>query len=526
MSYYIKVWSTQNETGDYSTLTADIIIDIQIDDNASANDDPFEVVGRSMKATLHKSDTVNQFIASLTDYDIPSGSDDTGNTLYNRNFFKNLIQVIDDTNGHAVFTGLIGRDSIRYDLKSLLVDFTVYDSLYIWIMLCQGRNAYLIGEGILDIAQLGQASFRTYTQSVVSSLGAPLGTFVYNLPSVPRVYIDEVDLPIPVGELRAYQYGTEDPAMEMEILDWGTLNPPDNTIGYSCVQERDDLSAITISYIKIFRKLESNGGFFQYRIKAYRAYYGRDSLVMPLRIDVLRLGVDYTISNLSQVNSYLKQTKLIPQDATMTTVAGTIYDWNNVSSPASVPVWDLQTYLDWGTGETITMGDPIFGFSKVRMNIVKEALPYAETASLGYRELIKSMLVNWGLGMRAYPGGGIEVFPHLLYAIGSGTPIVISDTDIISFTAKGTVYDIDKFAKGITACVNGDIAERILIDYYKAFGYNIRATYSIELPRSYYDNDWQPFQPITIYGKTLYVNKWSEPLYSDTFRLEALGEII
>ena len=533
MSYIIRVWDSQHTTGSYTDIAHSLIIDLNLDDNRSANDDPFEVVGRQAKAVISYTGST-AFLLSLNHYDIPVGStysqdDIFGSVIvYNKNFYKHLTQVIDSETDAAVFTGLISKEGITYDAGTGQIEIAIFDTLYIWITLAGSRDFYSANE-YLEKYNLQQFLLSPLAVPAgadpSNALGNPLGQLTLDTSLITEQLVNDVLLPIPDGYKRAYKYDIPDEALELDYsagsgTGWCLLGQ------YSCVFPRDDLFAIAVSFFTLFRSVGTSSGVYRYKVKAQRFHYFRDSFIQPMSFVEFNLGVSQTITTWNGLTNLLKSTKIIPSDiAYPTSQSVTVYygTTGQYTLNTTRPVWQFATTYTVGN-QHIRLNDPTFGFAIGDINIYPLRIYGDFTKSTKASSLYKALLTLWGFGLKANKDGGITGFQHLVRTLCGGTALTVTDADVISYSSKGTYANPDKYASALETFAYGEMLRDAKLDFYRDFYEAITATYTIILPRSYFDNNTlDPFMPVSIYGKTLYLNKWSEPLYDDTVKLECFG---
>lgn len=530
MSYVIRVWSDQHTTGTYFDIPHADIIDINIDDNKSSNDDPFEIVGRQAKATVSKNTTTDQML-SLVPIDIPVTTIGDGTDIqYCVDYFANLIQIINDVDDSAVFTGLAMRQSIGYDLGTNQLTFTISDSLYIWITIAKQRVDF-------DTIMAKPVSYlRTLVSKPMALLGNPL-----NITSVDTSLVTPL---IFEGLLINFPKLSENPPASWYIND--ITDPNDNESDWSRVGQfswvfvtDEDVPRISISYFSVFSKYFGR----QYRCYYYRVLFNYTdfSLLQPIEYASGRLesesgGQTYITFNQTTLTSALKDVWCIPEDVDVIIRQVTaVYGENaentqpNVDAPFWIPSGTggsvyTQHYVHTD-GQIIDLSLPSYGLTTVTANIVPTLVKIKDRPKIA--DEVKGYLSLFGLGIKSNNDGGVEVYPHLIRSLGTGTALTITDADVISFTARGTYSNIEKALESIsTAFDNSDTMLDVYDFYYRDFFKSITATFSIVVPRSYLDNNtFSPFMPISVYGKTIYLNKWSEPLYNDLITLECFGSL-
>ena len=183
MSYSLRIWSSNDQAGTYTDIDHTQIIGLDIDPNRSSNDDPFEVVGRQARITCIKSALTDPLL-SLVPYNIPVTTiGDGADIQYCYDYYQNLMQVIDDSNGSPIFTGLAQRLSIEYDLVRNQISVTISDTLYIWITIAKQRVDF-------DTVMKKPASYiGTLARKPLALLGSPLNQLTVDTSLVlPIVY--------------------------------------------------------------------------------------------------------------------------------------------------------------------------------------------------------------------------------------------------------------------------------------------------------------------------------------------------
>jgi len=105
--------------------------------------------------------------------------------------------------------------------------------------------------------------------------------------------------------------------------------------------------------------------------------------------------------------------------------------------------------------------------------------------------------------------------------------IAIDDNDIVDIEATGTLFDLESQLAALDIFENGTNFKQVTSfykDFYEEFMSHLFVTYRITLPKeAYIGLPFQPYLALQIMNKTLYLNKWSEPLYRDLIELEAVG---
>ncbi len=530
MSFSIRVWDDQTQTLGYFDIPHTIILDLNVDDNRASNDDPFEIVGRQAKITVDKNVTTEPLL-SLVPLDIPVTTIGDGSDIqYCIDYYANLIQVIDSTDGSAVFTGLAMRQSVGYDLLTEQITLTISDSLYIWITVAKQRVDF-------DTVMAKPVSYlRNIVSKPLALLGNPLNTYSVDTSSVVANVVENLLVNFPTL--------SDNPPSSWYIND--ITDPNENESNWSRVGQHawvfvtdEDTPRISISYFSIFSKYFAR----QYRCYYYRILYSYTdfSLLQPIEYASGRLesesnGQNYITFSEFTLTSVLKDIWCIPEDVTVFIRRVTaVYGENaentepNVDAPFWVPSGTggsvyTQHYVHTD-GQIIDLSLPSYGITTATANIVPSLVKIKDRPKIA--DEAKGFLSLFGLGMRANKDGGVSVYPHLITTLGTGTALTITDADVVSFTARGTYSDIKKALSSLsTAFDNSEIMLDIYDLYYRDFFKNITATFNLTVPRSYFDNNTlSPFMPISVYGKTIYLNKWSEPLYDDLITLECFGSL-
>lgn len=531
MSYLLRVWSDQHTSGTYTDIQPHDIIDINIDDNRAANDDPFEIIGRSAKITL-PNNINTELLLTLDNYQIPIAADSSISSPfgivinYNKNFFRNLIQLIDDSTDAAIFTGLVGREGIEVDEATERISITVYDSLYIWITLAKSKK-FFNSAGKLDKFHIDEyLAIPFYISSLVTNadiVGNPLAEISFDPTFITDSFVRNQILPIPEGYKRAYQYGIPDEALEIDFgaSDWCVLGQ------YSTVWFDTARGYTVVSYITLYRSVGTASGVYRYKIKAQRTRYDYDSLLQPVTFVEFNLGLNQTLDSWEDVDNILKSLRIIdptigsPTSESVTVSYG-IYNQHSLTTTR--PVWDFETVMTVG-GAVVRANDPIFGFTTADLNIYPWIIYGEFNGSDSVSSVLKSIMSLWGVGVKAKPDGGLEFYAHLMRHVGTGTPLAVTDTDVINLTSTGSFADGRKFVNSMEIFTYGTMIADGKFAYFRDFYENISTKYTVILPRKYYDDyTLLPFMPLTIMGKTMYLNQWTEPLYDDIIRLECFGK--
>lgn len=540
-TYYLRIEDSLDTDSGYLTIPHTDIIALQIDDNQAANDDPFEICGRTAKVSVINVEPYNSWVRGLTDNGLPLSRYGFGFEIgRNYDYYTQLVRImchIDGTSAasdYPVFTGLIHKTGIGFDLFNDTLEITVCDTLHIWITLTRNTKEYsttiIKSQDQTNPALWEYPTLAEFLMDPLKLLDSPLASATYSVDAIADNIVENVEFPLPGCTKPPWGWEWAD------ILD-ATNNPDD-----WCVLGQYQFAFWPIAgslnfrvvFFTLYRLIQTDTGE-AYKLRYYTCDLYKYNVLQPL---AFHEGTLDSMRSLPQVHLLLKYAGCLPSDAvlsyqTVTAYTGDAFEnplpnqtapcWGNVESDQIIynSATTPQQYLQLNT--TGTTGVPLFGTLGGNINMTPE---YVNTdGDNSVADIAKALCAIYGVSLRSLPAGGIEIYPHLIKTLGTGTPISVTAADVINVTAQGLISDIKGEAQSLSLFANSDFLIKLFDKYYGDFVNSIRATYRVILPCSYADNyEWNPFQPITVRDKTMYVNKWSVPLYADTFEIEALGD--
>jgi len=528
MSYKLRLYETDtNEapTG-YTDIPSTAIYNLSIEDNRASNDDPFEIIGRTAKVGIIREEPYITLINGLLDWDIPVVTD-SPNLTYNKDFYRNLFQIINESTNVVIFTGYLRKDFLGYDLVGDTIELTICDSLYLWITLA--KVTALASDANEEGSVFGSApgTIQYYVQIPFWRLLAqnsdyhPLNSFSYGSNTFPSGF-STINVDLPFG---TFDYGQGGWALlallgldDNNANDWRLVS--DNAAVWSFGDETNP--NIMISYFSIYKN--------RFGSNTYKCLYRRSILVWEdgyypsTGANGLINATSLTALENSMVTNYV-----MPSNYTRHTETGTAYAWNG-SGGYTIPVANqsLLSYINsteiTESGSTITLNMPSYGYTQMSFRLRPTNFRLNNASNLGLAQIMKGLCTLYSLGMRSKPTGGIDVFNSLVGSDDQASELTIPNTDLLSFKAQGTYADVDSYKNALDIFASGEFLKQVQSEQIASFLSSARNTYTITLPSTYYTSyTWQPFKPITANGVKMYVYKWSEPLIDDTFTIEAFG---
>lgn len=530
-TYFIRVYGRYTTSGTYTDIPHTDIIRINMADNMAANDDPFEIVPRTATASIIKPGY--EWLLSLTNagFGVRREYDNDYAPDVNYQFYTQLFQILESGSNRPVFTGLIPKDGLKYDKANDTIDLTICDSLYVWITLAKHRSPAFGRINRLDAtsnpAYWDNPDIIEFVEHPIALTGAPLsGVSVGDIATLSDTLVSNYEWPLP-GVDKDPRFWTYADVLvgDEEVDSWCMLNR------YACIWANAPQS-IRISFFVIFQTMP--GDAVGYKVKYYTCTLYTYNVIQPT---VFVNDIIDSLTSLAQAHLLLKSAGALPSNATLgyQTVTAHYGELFENSLPGQIaPLWsNTTTYLSFNTSEHFQLcptgmsptSNDSFGQVVGTFNVSPEHIR-VNSNETSYPAVMKGLCALYGLGMRGLPAGGIELYKHpiLYYHDTLSGGITVLDADIINITAQGIVYGKDEQGESLTVFENADFLQDLFKKYYEDFTQAITTTYTITLPRSYYDaNTLYPFQLITVDGKQLFVNKWSEPLYDDTITVEAIG---
>jgi hypothetical protein len=167
------------------------------------------------------------------------------------------------------------------------------------------------------------------------------------------------------------------------------------------------------------------------------------------------------------------------------------------------------------------------GQTQAYLNIVPEFVN-AKTGSVAVSDYIKAIATIYGYALSGMTTGGLQISPHLVKTLNTGTPIDITDDDIIAIKSMTMFSDVNKGVSPLSIATNSELLTEIYTTYYREFISQLDQIYSVDVDASFYKDNlsaFKPFAPFTVDGKTCYLLSWTEPLDDDVVSLELIGGI-
>ena len=537
----------------WQIILPDDIISIELDPYYANNDDPFEIVGRKAKITIIDLPQY-EWLKDLQILEFPvmiyTPPELAHNPIpYCNEFFKNLVRIIDLNNNMVIFTGLIKRDGINYNIKEGTLEFEIYDSLYVWITASKigiwNHTSPLIRLENID----NNYSIDNFFRVPTIFLSAPLNDSELEIDPNYNYLLNNFQMPLPECEILPRNWSWSDifPDNPNAYNEWMRLSRL--SFVWEWKSENSTIfDMVAISFISIYRSINQVSGGYLYKFKGYRLNYKKDNMMIYDSCFTYLSNEFYNLAGWATLYSKLATAKLIPPESsysiTNSAVGYSGLNYENIHNNIQFIVFTDYSFLDWiwqGDSFHINVilpnaGIPTaspqylnFGIAKATFQTIPKYIEIENPDSAKMADIAKGLLIIYGLTMSAKPEGGIKISPHLIAKLATGEGlsdyIEINEEDVYEFSAEGIIYDLDTALGNLTVFKHSDFIDLLVKYRYIDFKNSIANNYHLSISRYYYDNfAWDNYRTILFRDKFLYVRAYSQLLKDDDiFEIDAIG---
>jgi len=541
----------------WQIILPDDIISIELDPYYANNDDPFEIVGRKAKITIIDLPQYD-WLKHLQILEFPVRTyayPELGNTYQPpicNDFFRNLVQIIDiDDDNNKIFTGLIKRDAINYDIKEGTLEFEIYDSLYIWITASKiGTWSHLYPTlRINNIDNEDDCNYNDFFKIPLIALRSPLNNSELEIDPNYNYLLNNFQMPLPECEILPRNWSWSDifPDNPNAYNEWMRLSRL--SFVWEWKSENSTIfDMVAISFISIYRSINQVSGGYLYKFKGYRLNYKKDNMMIYDSCFTYLSNEFYNLQGWATLYSKLATAKLIPPESsysiTNSAVGYSGLNYENIHNNIQFIVFTDYSFLDWiwqGDSFHINVilpnaGIPTaspqylnFGIAKATFQTIPKYIEIENPDSAKMADIAKGLLIIYGLTMSAKPEGGIKISPHLIAKLATGEGlsdyIEINEEDVYEFSAEGIIYDLDTALGNLTVFKHSDFIDLLVKYRYIDFKNSIANNYHLSVSRFYYDEfAWDNYRVILYKNKYLYVRAYSQLLKDDDiFEIDAIG---
>jgi len=537
----------------WQIILPDDIISIELDPYYANNDDPFEIVGRKAKITIIDLPQY-EWLKDLQILEFPvmiyTPPELAHNPIpYCNEFFKNLVRIIDLNNNMVIFTGLIKRDGINYNIKEGTLEFEIYDSLYVWITASKigiwNHTSPLIRLENID----NNYSIDNFFRVPTIFLSAPLNDSELEIDPNYNYLLNNFQMPLPECEILPRNWSWSDifPDNPNAYNEWMRLSRL--SFVWEWKSENSTIfDMVAISFISIYRSINQVSGGYLYKFKGYRLNYKKDNMMIYDSCFTYLSNEFYNLQGWATLYSKLATAKLIPPESsysiTNSAVGYSGLNYENIHNNIQFIVFTDYSFLDWiwqGDSFHINVilpnaGIPTaspqylnFGIAKATFQTIPKYIEIENPDSAKMADIAKGLLIIYGLTMSAKPEGGIKISPHLIAKLATGEGlsdyIEINEEDVYEFSAEGIIYDLDTALGNLTVFKHSDFIDLLVKYRYIDFKNSIANNYHLSVARFYYDEfAWDNYRTILFRDKFLYVRAYSQLLKDDDiFDIDAIG---
>jgi len=537
----------------FKSIFPEDIISIELDPYYANNDDPFEIVGRKAKITIIDLPQY-EWLKDLQILEFPvmiyTPPELAHNPIpYCNEFFKNLVRIIDLNNNMVIFTGLIKRDGINYNIKEGTLEFEIYDSLYVWITASKigiwNHTSPLIRLENID----NNYSIDNFFRVPTIFLSAPLNDSELEIDPNYNYLLNNFQMPLPECEILPRNWSWSDifPDNPNAYNEWMRLSRL--SFVWEWKSENSTIfDMVAISFISIYRSINQVSGGYLYKFKGYRLNYKKDNMMIYDSCFTYLSNEFYNLQGWATLYSKLATAKLIPPESsysiTNSAVGYSGLNYENIHNNIQFIVFTDYSFLDWiwqGDSFHINVilpnaGIPTaspqylnFGIAKATFQTIPKYIEIENPDSAKMADIAKGLLIIYGLTMSAKPEGGIKISPHLIAKLATGEGlsdyIEINEEDVYEFSAEGIIYDLDTALGNLTVFKHSDFIDLLVKYRYIDFKNSIANNYHLSVARYYYDNFvWDNYRTILFRDKFLYVRAYSQLLKDDDiFDIDAIG---
>lgn len=543
----------------YKSIFPEDIISIELDPYYANNDDPFEIVGRKAKITiidLPKYDWLKHL--QILEFPVRTYAYPELGTTYQppicNDFFRNLVQIIDiEDDNKKIFTGLIKRDAINYDIKEGTLEFEIYDSLYVWITASKiGTWSHLYPTlRINNIDNEDDCNYNDFFKIPLIALRSPLNNSELIIDQNYNYLLNNYQMPLPECEILPRNWSWSDmfPEEPNAYQNWMRLSRL--SFIWEWKSENSTVNdMIAISFISIYRTKNKQSGTYGFKVKGYRLNYKKDNMIFyDSCFTYLSEKLNPPSSFYTRIIEHLANHKLIPSVLAISIIPGKAYSGLNYEIEHNTDIFSYNTqynynFLDWTWDNDnfhlhillpnagIASASPqYFNFGKVigTFQTLPKYIKISSPDSAKMSDIAKGLLIIYGLTMSAKPEGGIKISPHLIAKLATGGGlsdyIEIDENDVYEFSAEGIIYDLDNVLGNLSVFENSSMIEELVKYRYYDFKKTIANNYHLSVSRFYYDEfAWDNYRTILFRDKFLYVRAYSQLLKDDDiFEIDAIG---
>ena len=537
----------------WQIILPDDIISIELDPYYANNDDPFEIVGRKAKITIIDLPQY-EWLKDLQILEFPvmiyTPPELAHNPIpYCNEFFKNLVRIIDLNNNMVIFTGLIKRDGINYNIKEGTLEFEIYDSLYVWITASKigiwNHTSPLIRLENID----NNYSIDNFFRVPTIFLSAPLNDSELEIDPNYNYLLNNFQMPLPECEILPRNWSWSDifPDNPNAYNEWMRLSRL--SFVWEWKSENSTIfDMVAISFISIYRSINQVSGGYLYKFKGYRLNYKKDNMMIYDSCFTYLSNEFYNLQGWATLYSKLATAKLIPPESsysiTNSAVGYSGLNYENIHNNIQFIVFTDYSFLDWiwqGDSFHINVilpnaGIPTaspqylnFGIAKATFQTIPKYIEIENPDSAKMADIAKGLLIIYGLTMSAKPEGGIKISPHLIAKLATGEGLLdyieINEEDVYELSAEGIIYDLDNVLGNLSVFENSSMIEELVKYRYIDFKKTISNNYHLSISRYYYDNfAWDNYRVILYKNRYLYTRAYSQLLKDDfLFEIDAIG---
>jgi len=548
----------------FKSIFPEDIISIELDPYYANNDDPFEIVGRKAKITIIDLPQY-EWLKDLQILEFPvmiyTPPELAHNPIpYCNEFFKNLVRIIDLNNNMVIFTGLIKRDGINYNIKEGTLEFEIYDSLYVWITASKigiwNHTSPLIRLENID----NNYSIDNFFRVPTIFLSAPLNDSELEIDPNYNYLLNNYQMPLPECEILPRNWSWSDmfPEEPNAYQNWMRLSRLSFIWEWKS-ENSTVFDMVAISFISIYRTKNKQSGTYGFKVKGYRLNYKKDNMIFyDSCFTYLSEKLNPPSLFYTRIIEHLANHKLIPYANSISIISGKAYSGYNYeiehthepgNSDEPIDIFSYNTqynynFLDWTWDNDnfhlhillpnagIASASPqYFNFGTIIGNFqtLPKYIKIASPDSAKMSDIAKGLLIIYGLTMSAKPEGGIKISPHLIAKLATGGGlsdyIAIDEDDVYEFSAEGIIYDLDNILGNLSVFENSSMIEELVKYRYYDFKKTIANNYHLSVSRFYYDEfAWDNYRTILFRDKFLYVRAYSQLLKDDDiFEIDAIG---
>jgi len=511
--YSILIYPDISLTGTPLEIPSSSVFGLDLGGNRYSNNNPFEVVGNQARVSIINEANYWSELAGAELYDVIRLG-----KVVNSSYLNRLVQIKSEQTGVIEFTGLIKANDMEYNELTDSIDITISDSLYVYIDLLRNLQTYNI--------EVKKANLLTNLMTPLGFMPAVFNNGSLDLTALTDILVSDVPMEFDGYDRPAsswYYYDVWSDPFEFDIAtDWARVGRNSNI----WVREASS-DELYLSFWVTFRQRNVTNTVLRAKyivIKYVKSPVDTGFVLMQPEIistDVITASGGSALVAYGILRNSLKDKRCLPNNTNFNLFNGTAY-WGEQfenEEPVQYAVYAGTTNYFAQGSESITLNATGFGSVSGTLNLNLDRILFDENTT---NDRIKALFSAFMLNANAKPSGGVNFYPSLIRAYGSQIPVAIADTDIVQFTGRGSLLDVDNMLSAFSAVANSYTMERVFKQYFERFFDNIRAEYSVTI-ESTYTGDWQPFQAFTIKGITMYLIAWSKPVLGDTIDMELIG---